>query len=61
MSSHLQHILPLECKDTQQSNKNIEIMDNDTGEPAIRSDETRPRRVTAVNTHILRHLWKLRC
>ena len=35
----LQHIIPLQLKDIQQSNKNIEIIDNDNSEPAIRSDE----------------------
>ena len=59
MSSHLQHIIPLECEDTQQSNKNIEIMDNDAGESAIRSDASRPIRVTVVNADILRRLHKL--
>ena len=55
----LQHTIPLELKDTQQSNKNIEIIDNDNSESAIRSDEPRPRRVAAVNADILRHLRKL--
>ena len=55
----LQHIIPLELRDIQQSNKNIEIIDNDNIEPAIRSDEPRPRRVAAVNADILRHLRKL--
>ena len=49
----LQHIISLELKDTQQSNKNIKITDNDTSEPSIRIDETRPRRVAALNTNIL--------
>ena len=55
----LQHIIPLELRDIQQSNKNIEIIDNDNSEPAIRSDEARPRRVAAVNADILRRLRKL--
>ena len=55
----LQHIIPLQLKDIQQSNKNIEIIDNDNSEPAIRSDEPRPRRVAAVNADILRRLRKL--
>ena len=57
----LQHILPLELKDTQQSNKNIEIVDNDNSEPATRSDEPRARRVAAMNANILRFLRKLSC
>ena len=44
----LPHIIPIELKDIQQSNKNIEIIDNDNSEPAIRSNEPRPRRVAAV-------------
>ena len=52
----LQHIISLELKDTQQPNKNIKIIDNDTSEPSIRSYETRPRRVAAVNANILRRL-----
>ena len=55
----LQYIIPLELKDIQQSNKNIEIIDNDDTESTIRSDEPRPRRVAAVNTDILRCLHKL--
>ena len=55
----LQHIIPLELNDTQQSNKNVEIIDNDNSELAIRSDEPRPRRVAAVNADILRRLRKL--
>ena len=54
----LQHIIHLEPKDIQQSNKNIEIIDNDNSEPIIRSDEPRPRRVAAVNANILRRLRK---
>ena len=57
----LQHIIPLELRDIQQSNKNIEIIDTDNSEPAIRSDEPRPRRVAAVNADILRLLRKLCC
>ena len=41
----LQHIKPLKLKDTLKSNKNIEILDSDNSESAIRSDENRPRRV----------------
>ena len=55
----LQHIIPLELRDIQQSNKNIEIIDNDNSELAIRSDGPRPRRVAAVNADILRRLRKL--
>ena len=55
----LQHIIPLELKDIQQSNKNIQIIDNDNSEPAIRSDEPRPRCVAAANADILRRLRKL--
>ena len=55
----LQHIIPLELKDIQQSNKNIEIIDNDNSEPAMRSDEPRPRCAAAVNGNILRRLSKL--
>ena len=40
----LQHIIPLEPKDTQQSNKNIEVTDNDNSKPVIKYDETRPVR-----------------
>ena len=54
-----QHIIPLELKDIQQSNKNIGINDNDDTESTIRSDEPRPRCVAAVNTDILRCLHKL--
>ena len=54
----LQHIIPLELKDTEQSNKNIEIIDNGNNEPAIRSNEPRLRRVAVVNADILRHLCK---
>ena len=54
----LQHIIPLELKDIQQSNKNIEIIDNDNSEPAIRGVEQRPIRVAAVNADILRRLRK---
>ena len=57
----LQHIIPLVLKDIQQSNKNIEIIDNDNSETAIRSDEPRPRCVAAVNADILRLLRKLLC
>lgn len=49
----LQLIIPLKLKDTQQSNKNIEIIDNDTSEPSMRSDETRYRRVAAVKANTL--------
>ena len=52
----LQHIIPLDLKGTQQSNKNIEIIDNCNSEPAIKSDEPRLRRVAAVNADILRRL-----
>ena len=45
--------MPLERKDIEQSNKNIEIIDNDKTDRAIRSDEPRPRHVAAVNTDIL--------
>ena len=38
----LPHIILLELKDIQHSNKNIEIIDNDNSEPAIRSNEPRP-------------------
>ena len=55
----LQHIIPLELKDIQQLNKNIQIIDNDNSEPGIGSDEPRPRRVAAVNAYILRRLRKL--
>ena len=55
----LQHIIPLEYRDIQQSNKNNEIIDNDNSEPAIRSGEPRPRSVAAVNDDILRRLGKL--
>ena len=55
----LQHIIHLELKDIQQSNKSIEIIDNANSEPAIRSDEPRPRRGAAVNADILRRLRKL--
>ena len=55
----LQHIIPLVLKDIQQSNKNIEIIDNDNSEPAIRSDEPRPTCVAEVNADILRRLRKL--
>ena len=55
----LQHIIRLELKDIQQPKKNIEIIDNDNSEPAIRSDEPRSRRVAAVNADILRRLRKL--
>ena len=51
--------MPLELKDTQQSNKNIEIVDNDNSEPAIRSNEARPRPVATINADILRRLRKL--
>ena len=54
----LQYIIPLELKDIQQSNKNIEIIDNDNSEPAIRGVEQRPIRVAAVNADILRRLRK---
>ena len=57
----LQHIIPLELKDIQQSNKNIEIIDNDNSEPTMRSDDPRPRCVAVVNGDILRRLRKLRC
>ena len=57
----LQHIIPLELRDIQQSNQNIEIIDNDNSELAIRCDEPRPRRVAALNADILRSLRKLRC
>lgn len=40
-----QHIKPLKLKDTLKSNKNIEILDSDNSESAIRSDENGPRRV----------------
>ena len=53
------NIIPLELKDIQQSNKNIEIIDNANSEPAIRYDEPRPRRVAAVNADILTRLRKL--
>ena len=56
-----QHIIPLELKDIQQSNKNIKIINNNNSEPAIRSDEPRPRTVAAVNADILRRLHKLWC
>lgn len=49
----LKHIIFLKLKDTQQSNKNIEIIDNDTSEPSMRSDETRYRRVAAVKANTL--------
>ena len=55
----LQHIIPLELRDIQQSSKNIEIIGNDNREPAIRSDEPRRRRVAGVNADILRRLGKL--
>ena len=55
----LQHIIRLELKDIQQSNKNIEIIDKNNSEPAMRRDEPRPRRVAAVNADILRRLRKL--
>ena len=55
----LQHIIPLELRDIQQPNKNIEIIDKDNSEPAIRSNEPRPRRVAVVNADILRRLRKL--
>ena len=55
----LQHIIPLELKDIQQSNKNIEIIDNDNSEPAMRSDEPRPGCVAVANGDILRRLRKL--
>ena len=55
----LQHIIPLELNDIQQSNKNIEIIDNGNSEPAIRSDEPRPRRAAVVDADILRRLRKL--
>ena len=54
----LQHIIPLQLKDIQQSNKNIEFIDNDNSEAAIRSNEPRSRRVAAVNADILRRLRK---
>ena len=55
----LQHIIPLELKHIQQSSENIKIIDNDNSEPAIRSNEPRPRRVAVVNADILRRLRKL--
>ena len=59
INSHLGTI-PIEPKDTQQQTKNIEIIDNDIGEPAIRTDEPRLRLVTEVDADTLRHLRKLR-
>ena len=32
----LQHIVPLELKDTRQANKNIEIINHDNSEPAVK-------------------------
>ena len=37
----------------------MEIIDNDNSEPAIRSDEPRPRRAAAVNPDIVGCLRKL--
>ena len=57
----LQHIILLELKDIQQSNKTIEIIDIDKSALSMRSDEPRPRRVEAVNADILRCVCKLWC
>ena len=52
-------LYPSNLKIFNSQNKNIEIIDNDNSEPAIRSDELRPRCVVAVNSNILRRLRKL--
>ena len=57
----IQHIILHELKYIQQSNQNIEIIDNDNSEPTIRNNEPRPRLIAAVNADILRRFCKLRC
>ena len=46
----LQHIIPLELKDTQQSNKIIKFIDNDNSESATRSDEQQTVMLTYMST-----------
>ena len=53
----LQNIVPLEFKDSEKSDKNVEFLDNNNSEcPKI---ENRPRHVAAANADILRRLRKL--
>ena len=50
----LQNIVPLEFKETEKSDKNVEFLDNKNSE--YPKDEDRPRRVSAANGDILRRL-----
>ena len=47
--------LYLELKDTQTSNKNIEIIVSGNSEPSLRSDEPRLRRAAEVKAYTLLH------